>query len=145
MEDFFKFLLIAGVIIVGIVKEVNKSKKKKEKPLAPSMPPRTVTVPEAVPMPEAWRGLDELLQSIPSQRPTAPISPPPSKTKKKKEISVESSLANSAAQDKRNSQAGSHYDAPSQSADNETGDYAIQSAEDARRAIIWGEILQRKY
>ena len=30
MEDFLKFLLIAGVILVGIFKEVNKNSKSKK-------------------------------------------------------------------------------------------------------------------
>ena len=64
--------------------------------------------------------------------------------RKKEEISVSASLANSAAQDKRNSQQGSHYNSHTESTDNEH-DFTIHSAEEARRAIIWGEILQRKY
>ena len=66
------------------------------------------------------------------------------KKRKKEEISVSASLANSAAQDKRNSQQGSHYNSHTESTDNEH-DFTIHSAEEARRAIIWGEILQRKY
>lgn len=39
MEDFLKFLLIAGVILVGIFKEVNKnSKSKKAKNKTPRFP-----------------------------------------------------------------------------------------------------------
>ena len=39
MEDFLKFLLIAGVILVGIFKEVNKnSKSKKAKNKRPVSP-----------------------------------------------------------------------------------------------------------
>lgn len=35
MEDFLKFLLIAGVILVGIFKEVNKNKKARQTPRFP--------------------------------------------------------------------------------------------------------------
>ena len=60
------------------------------------------------------------------------------------QISVAASLANSAAQDEWNSRQGAHYNTPHDSPDNKE-DFTIHSAEEARRAIIWGEILQRKY
>ena len=60
MEDFLKFLLIAGVILVGIFKEVNKNSKSKKaknkRPVSP-MPSPVEVAPDAVPMPEAWGGL----------------------------------------------------------------------------------------
>ena len=78
-----------------------------------------------------------------SRTPYAPSKKPKQK-KKKEEVSVAASLANSAAQDQLNARQGSHYDAPHESSDN-SEDFTIHSAEEARRAIIWGEILQRKY
>ena len=66
------------------------------------------------------------------------------KKKKKEEVSVAASIANSAAQDERNSRQGAHYNTSHDSHDNKE-DFTIHSAEEARRAIIWGEILQRKY
>ena len=165
MEDFLKFLLIAGVILVGIFKEVNKNSKSKKaknkRPVSP-MPSPVEVAPDAVPMPEAWGGpksLEELFQPKPIEPPTrkkhsqqTPPQQSPKQTakpaaqqkRKKEEISVSASLANSAAQDKRNSQQGSHYNSHTESTDNEH-DFTIHSAEEARRAIIWGEILQRKY
>ena len=62
--------------------------------------------------------------------------------KKKEEVSVAASIANSSAQDKRNTKQGSHYDHPEPAGEE---DFSIHSVEEARRAIIWGEILQRKY
>ena len=57
MEDFLKFLLIAGVILVGIFKEVNKNSKSKKaknnRPVPPTPSPVEVA-PDATPMPEAW-------------------------------------------------------------------------------------------
>ena len=101
MEDFLKFLLIAGVILVGIFKEVNKNSKSKKaknkRPVSP-MPSPVEVAPDAVPMPEAWGGPKSLEELF------------------------------------------SH----TESTDNEH-DFTIHSAEEARRAIIWGEILQRKY
>lgn len=155
MEDFLKFLLIAGVILVGIFKEVNKNKSKKTKDSrpAPHTPPTVEIDPDAVPMPETWgrsKSLDELFQPIPVEPPAQKrtmqqVAKPAAKQKRKREeISVSASLASSAAQDERNSRQGSHYNTPHESDDNKE-DFGIHSAEEARKAIIWGEILQRKY
>lgn len=144
MEDFLKFLLIAGVILVGIFKEVNKNSKSKKaknnRPVPPTPSPVEVA-PDATPMPEAWgrpRSLEELLQPISAEQRTRKPK------KKKEEVSVAASIANSAAQDERNSRQGAHYNTSHDSHDNKE-DFTIHSAEEARRAIIWGEILQRKY
>lgn len=76
MEDFLKFLLIAGVILVGIFKEVNKNSKSKKaknnRPVPPTPSPVEVA-PDATPMPEAWgrpRSLEELFQPIPAEQRT---------------------------------------------------------------------------
>ena len=124
MEDFLKFLLIAGVILVGIFKEVNKNKKPGKRPVSP-MPSSDEIKPDAVPMPEARSN--------------------PKRKKKREEVSVAASIANSAAQDKRNIRQNSQYNAPDESSPGNEQDFTIRSAEEARRAIIWGEILQRKY
>ena len=161
MEDFLKFLLIAGVILVGIFKEVNKNSKSKKaknnRPVPPTPSPVEVA-PDATPMPEAWgrpRSLEELFQPIPAEQRTRKpkVRQQESKPKKKKEeVSKQveegqkqlASIANSAAQDERNSRQGAHYNTSHDSHDNKE-DFTIHSAEEARRAIIWGEILQRKY
>ena len=151
MEDFLKFLLIAGVILVGIFKEVsqnNKSKKTQNKRPVPPTPSPVEVDPDATPIPEFWgRGskvLDDFLQSLPVEQPAPKPAPKPTPKKKKEEISVAASIANSSAQDKRNTKQGSHYDHPETDNSNQE-DFSIHSAEEARRAIIWGEILQRKY
>ena len=153
MEDFLKFLLIAGVILVGIFKEVNKNSKSKKaknnRPVPPTPSPVEVA-PDATPMPQAWgrpTPLEELFQPIPAEQRTRKpkVRQQESKPKKKKEeVSVAASIANSAAQDERNSRQGAHYNTSHDSHDNKE-DFTIHSAEEARRAIIWGEILQRKY
>ncbi|MEY8685959.1 ferrichrome ABC transporter substrate-binding protein [Bacteroides sp. AN502(2024)] len=137
MEDFLRFLLIAGVILVGIFKEVNKSSKaKKARRPVPPMPSPVEATPDSIPMPEAWgrpQLADELPQPIPRKQPADKPSSKqqyskqktPKQQKKKGEVSVATSLASSAADNK--------------------DDFAIHSAEEARRAIIWGEILHRKY
>ena len=151
MEDFLKFLLIAGVILVGIFKEVNKNskaKKAKAKHPVPPMPSPVEVNPDTAPMPEAWgrpKSLEELFQPILREQPASKqfSKQQTSKQKKKKEeVSVAASIANSSAQDKRNTKQGSHYDHPEPAGEE---DFSIHSVEEARRAIIWGEILQRKY
>ncbi|WP_294473208.1 ferrichrome ABC transporter substrate-binding protein [uncultured Bacteroides sp.] len=151
MEDFLKFLLIAGVILVGIFKEVNKnkSKKTKENRPVPQTPPTVEIDPDAVPLPEAWgrsRTLEDIFQPQTYEQPAPKPAPKPAAKpkRKKEEISVSASLASSAAQDEKNSRQGSHYNTPHESDDNKE-DFGIHSAEEARKAIIWGEILQRKY
>ena len=156
MEDFLKFLVIAGVILVGIFKEVsknNKSKKAQNKRPVPPAPSPVEVDPDAIPIPEFWgrgsRTMDELLQPIPIEQPAPKPTPtskkmptPAPKKKQKEEVSVAASIANSSAQDKRNAKQGSHYDHPEPAGEE---DFSIHSVEEARRAIIWGEILQRKY
>ena len=56
MEDFLKFLLIVGVILVGIFKEVSKnskSKKATDKRPVPPTPSPTEIEPDVILMPEA--------------------------------------------------------------------------------------------
>lgn len=158
MEDFLKFLLIASVIFVGIFKEVNKnskSKKTTDKRPASPIPSPTQIEPDDVPIPEVWGSLkspNELRRPIPVEPPTPKRSSQQTfrqaskqkRKKKKEEVSVAASIANSAAQDALNTRQGAHYDSPYESSDKKE-DFTIHSAEEVRRAIIWGEILQRKY
>ncbi len=147
MEDFLKFLLIAGVILVGIFKEVNKNNKSKKaqnkRPVSP-MPSPVEVAPDAVPMPVGEApSLEELLQpkpmkqTPPQQSPKQTPKPAAQQKRKKEEISVAASIANSSAQDKRNSQQGSHYNSHTESTDNEH-DFTIHSAEEAA-ALLSGE------
>ncbi|WP_277129988.1 ferrichrome ABC transporter substrate-binding protein [Bacteroides congonensis] len=147
MEDFLKFLLIAGVILVGIFKEVSKNSKSKKatdkRPVPPISSPTEIE-PDAVPMPEAWGKIELPIPKKSSKQASRHAPKQQQQKKKREEVSVAASLANSAAQDELNSRQGSHFNTPNESSDN-NGDFTIHSAEEARRAIIWGEILQRKY
>lgn len=157
MEDLLKFLMIAGVIAVGIFNEVKKNNKAKEKAKqkrpAPAMPPPVELAPDATPIPETWgrpKPMDEFLKPIPVE-PTPernryqPASATRQKPKKKEDGSVAAAIANSLAQDERNMPQGTPYNNSSQDSSEDKGDFEIRSVEEARRAIIWGEILQRKY
>ena len=147
MEDFLKFLLIAGVILVVIFKEVSKNSKSKKatdkRPVPPISSPTEIE-PDAVPMPEAWGKIELPIPKKSSKQASRHAPKQQQQKKKREEVSVAASLANSAAQDELNSRQGSHFNTPNESSDN-NGDFTIHSAEEARRAIIWGEILQRKY
>lgn len=155
MEDFLKFLLIVGVILVGIFKEVSKnskSKKATDKRPVPPTPSPTEIEPDVVLMPEAWGKIELPVPQMSSKQASrhAPKQQQQQQQQKKKkkrkreEVSVAASLANSAAQDEQNSRQGAHFNTPDESSDSNE-DFTIHSAEEARRAIIWGEILQRKY
>ena len=153
MEDFLKFLLIAGVILVGIFKEVNKNSKSKKaknnRPVPPTPSPVEVA-PDATPMPEAWgrpRSLEELFQPIPAEQRTRKpkVRQQESKPKRKKKKYPLPPLSPTVPH-RMNETAGKvpTITLPHDSHDNKE-DFTIHSAEEARRAIIWGEILQRKY
>ncbi|WP_294626909.1 ferrichrome ABC transporter substrate-binding protein [uncultured Bacteroides sp.] len=159
MEDFLKFLFIAGVILVGVFKEMNKNSQAKKttgkRPVSPTPTPGEIA-PDAVPVPEPWarpQSPHELLRPIPVEPPApkrnarkAPKQQQhPPKKKKREEVSVAASIANSAAQDELNRRQNPHNGAPHDTAATGNGDFTIHSAEEARRALIWGEILQRKY
>ena len=126
MEDFLKFLLIAGVIIIGIVKEAkkNKAKKDKNKRPAPTITPMFETAPEAVPM---------------------PIHKSERKQENRSPFGTLGTLGNRMdLEGQRSTQIpASHM--PSEEPSAPESEFTIHSTEEARRAIIWGEILQRKY
>lgn len=170
MEDFWRFLLIAGVVLIGIYRESSKAKRAKEKQPAPppaspfddddpghgSMSPsgdRPASpfggyTPPTPPMPEAWNPprhpMDELLNPVPVEPPAAVAEPRTPKKKKRKDKA--NALAASGGTIRQTTSEHRHAPFPDTTSHDEPAeDFAIRSAEEARRAIIWGEILQRKY
>lgn len=126
MEDTFKFLLVAAVIVIGLVRQFKKdSNKSADK--NPDMPMPDVDNP----LPEYWGG-DTYGGFIPEgpkpEEKPKPVSGPYSKSK---HASMRISPPSPAS--------------PPQESDEATSGYGIHSAEEARKAIIWSEILQRKY
>lgn len=138
MEDVFKFLLVAAVIAIGLVRQFKKEAKKNaaNKPVAPmpntgmddnSFPPYTSGrgtyggyIPEGPQMmeqPGKKMGTTAMKPGIPKTRTSlyTPVQP------------QDSPLV---------------FESPES---DERSEYGIHSAEEARRAIIWSEILQRKY
>lgn len=149
MEDIFKFLLLGGVIIISIVRSLKKAVASTEdqRPSAPKQP-TAETVPDAVPIPEAWGKMfspKDIFQSGAEMKESTSSS---QKQKNQKKLTAQSGLGNNVVQQKTESQSNIPHTSSSpisqELSDNEE-DFTIRSAEEARRAIIWGEILQRKY
>ena len=125
MEDVLKFLVIIAVIAVGIVKQYNKEARKKNTTAAPAgMPPVPEDADTDSPRPP-HRTTADSEPFIPRYEPARPAPPKP----------------------RRQAKPAAAATPPPRPADTEAGEgeYAIRSAEDARRAIVWGEILKRKY
>ena len=125
MEDVLKFLVIIAVIAVGIVKQYNKEARKKNTTAAPTgMPPVPEDADTDSPLPPR--------RAMPAGEPFIPHSEPARPTPPKPRRQARPSAAATPPQRPEATEAGE-------------GEYAIRSAEDARRAIVWGEILKRKY
>ena len=127
MEDVLKFLIIIAAIAIGIAQQYRKGAQKKATaaPTPADNPlPDVEAAPasrEAVPR-RARRRVEPFIPHSDeprrdTARPTRPQTPQPTGT-------------TAAAAD--------------ETGENES-EYTIRSADDARRAIVWGEILKRKY
>lgn len=144
MDDILKFLLIAGVILIGVFREANKNKSKKaqnQRP-NPSMPPTTEAAPDDAPFPQTWGKMfpQDIFQPVPVEKPAMPSQK--NKTPKKQVPESRQGIGSRPVTmtDRKDIQMS---DTEERKAVEE--DFTIHSAEEARKAIIWGEILQRKY
>ena len=136
MEDIVKFLLVIGFIIVGIAKQY---KKETNKEAESDMP-----LPDAPdePLPDLQKGDTTYGGYIPEgPQPVQPIVQPVPKPRKKKgkakpflQTSEPSLHSTPAAPPLVEPQA-----------PEEPSEFSIRSAEEARKAIIWSEILNRKH
>ncbi|EJW90873.1 hypothetical protein EVA_21033 [gut metagenome] len=155
-----KLFLIMAVILIGIFKEVKKvSKSSQTGNSSPDFPNPLPDATEESPMPEAWN-LPKPFEQVPMPTPkrTTPKAFPADteteypvfqRRKNKK------NRAQHAMSQKDNPQTVHQPLAPpteipaTTKTETETAgyeeDFQIRSAEEARKAIIWGEILQRKY
>ena len=129
MEDIFKFLLVIGIIVFGIVRQAKKEAKKSADERS-AMP-----IPDAEDrLPENWE--DETYGGF------IPKGPEPEEiiiVKKTEKISPRPTNTGTLPKQKISPPA------PEAEETDETSEFGIRSAEEARRAIIWSEILQRKY
>ena len=146
MEDTFKFLLVAAVIVIGLVKQFKKSAKES----TDSKPAMTHPTAEN-PLPEYWGG-DTYGGYIPEgPKPEAAAAPLGKEktvaqhkaTQAKKDRSIHTAISSY-----QNTTSSKSKDSPPPSGlqeSEEPSEFSIRSAEEARRAIIWSEILQLKY
>ena len=118
MEDIIKFLVVAGTIAFGIYRQFSKEKKENadyENPTSDSP--------------------DEIETPPPTIFTTKPVHIPPH------------NLFSSEGVRSTRTQHSSTTPPPQENKTKQNRDqsYTIHTAEEARRAIIWSEILQRKY
>ncbi|MBU3814773.1 MAG: hypothetical protein H9791_09800 [Candidatus Bacteroides intestinipullorum] len=134
MEDILKFLLVAAVLIVAFVRQAKKEARKQTAPPPPVMPQPEIT---SSPLPEESK--DQTYGGyIPEGPAPEPQDPPRPKAKRKPAQTFAKTSP------KQNISTPPPPTATPVAKEGAT-DYQIRSAEEARRAIIWGEILTRKY
>ena len=135
MEEFLKFLLVAGVLVVAFIRQAKKEARKKQASLPPFMPQ-----PETPSAPLSDESKDRTYDGyIPEGPAPAPAAPPKPKGKP--------NFATASAKERPRQSAPVTPPPPAATPDTggDASDYSIRSAEEERRAIIWGEILNRKY
>ena len=125
MDDILKFLVVVGAIAFGIYRQFKKDNANKSKTERP------VNLPD--------------YENEPEFEPEPPIIPKESKKEKKKATTAYQPLSiPSSNQGIGNTQFPISPPTGIESEENEN-EFAINSQDEARRAIIWSEILQRKY
>ena len=120
MEDILQFLVIAGILAFGIFRQFNKEKAKKQEEK------------NAMPAPEYEYEYEPEIEEKPLfEEPQKTVMAHP-----KPFLSEEGTRSTHIPV--RNTQTGKKAEASK-------NNFSIHSAEEARRAIIWSEILRRKY
>ena len=147
MDDIVKFLFVVAIIAVGIVQQYRKEARKKAAEQRPA-PPVT-----SMPWPPETKEADEMDETFGGYIPEGPPAAP-----EPIEETVAPSTAGKHLQPQKAVQP-TAYDTHTQPtvcgtlaqptvcdtpAQPETEDYGIHSVEEARRAVIWSEILKRK-
>ncbi|WP_291587418.1 hypothetical protein [Bacteroides sp.] len=118
MEDVMQFLLVAGILAFGIYKQFNKEKSNKPEK---SMP---------MPTPE-YEYEPEFEKTVIFEKPQKRVTVPPKPSHPKEGI--------------KSTYVPTTMPKATKAEEEGKSEFSIQSAEEARRAIIWSEILQRKY
>ncbi len=126
MEDIFKFLLVVGVIVISFVSQAKKGAKKRAGDTSAMPMPD-----EKNPLPESWN--DETYGGYIPEGP----KPEAIATRKQTEKKHKPAQKQPSIQQNTDNRLPEPVDEPSE--------FEIHSAEEARKAIVWGEILQRKY
>ncbi|MCI1683766.1 MAG: hypothetical protein LKI39_14620 [Bacteroides sp.] len=139
MDGIVQFLIIAGVIVIGIVKhlkkEADKSVEKKPDILA-----KRETSAQKVFIPNYEKKYGGYIPEDTIFEPKATVA---SKNKSKQEKNkTSSSYHNTTVSPPKNT---SSSESIASQAPEATPDFNFHSIEEIRKAVIWSEILQRKY
>lgn len=142
MDDIVKFLLVAAVIVFSIIRQANKNKSEtREKPQRMPIPDEIDD--DAVPVPEAW-GNPSLPWENSPQTPPPPPEPIHQTNTTQQSKPVQPSGISSKKKNYQPILSPVEEDSQPQPSADDT-DFTIHSAEEARKAIVWSEILNRKY
>ena len=147
MDGILQFLLIAGIIVIGIVKQFKKEAKKNAEN-SPTMPMSEDDIDEdTLPIPEIW---GKTYGGFIPEGPAPQTSPVPT-AKEEYQFSASKHIfggdtVNASPKHATTPPKQKISPPPSTPQKPETdSEYSIHSIEEARKAIIWSEILQRKY
>ena len=131
MEDILKFLLIAAILIVAFVRQARKeAQKKAPQKTVPPISGETSPLPD---YPEESGTYGGYIPEGPASEPApSPILQP-------------RSMPSSEGQRTTKERQPQKSDKATPPRGKAAEDFRIHSAEEARRALIWSEILTRKY
>lgn len=116
MEDFFQVLVIIGIIAVAVIKQFAKKAEETQKQKPVVNPYEDMDFPPLPPVPPISEKPFKPVTRITTPRPSSILENKPGDTPILQEEQI-----------------------------SEKPEFDIQSAEEVRKAIIWSEILNRKY
>lgn len=139
MEDVFQYIIVVAAVIVAIVSKVRKlnignSKTDVNQPVL--NPDKRKT---AAPIPDNWEKWFESDDTKTASLKQEPVVIAP----RSENIHTDSNVRNKITSDKKESQKNTNQFKEENS--EYQGEIQLQSIEDVRRAIIYSEIIQRKY
>lgn len=123
MEDILQFLVIAGIIALGVYRQFAKEKTKNAENERPTTQPEyeVVEMPTLSDFPQRRAPKKQKQQSLPQEGVRTTLNP---RLHSSSDIAAAPLIEDDEIID---------------------SEFAIHSEEEAKRAIIWSEILQRKY
>ncbi len=127
MEDILKILFVVGILLYEIVRRIRKEDSGQAASLEEDLPE-----PEDIPVPLDEPDATCVFTPEEEEKPADPLPPTPKPQRKKPQ--TYQPLPDAPATPPTPDITAAQED-----------EYRILSAEEARKAIIWGEILQRKY
>ena len=127
MEDILKILFVVGILLYEIVRRIRKEDSGQAASLEEDLPE-----PEDIPVPLDEPDATCVFTPEEEEKPADPLPPTPKPQRKKPQ--TYQPLPDAPATPPTTDITAAQED-----------EYRILSAEEARKAIIWGEILQRKY